>query len=57
MKLDQEQWEIFLDNYMDTERSTRLKFVKVIISVADQQKKGELIDRKAKAYTLYTLFK
>jgi hypothetical protein len=57
MKLDQEQWEIFLDNYMDTERSTRLKFVKVIISVADQQKKGVLIDRKAIAYTLYSLFK
>ena len=57
MKLDQEQWEIFLDNYMDTARSTRLKFVKVIISVADQQKKGVLIDRDAIAYTLYSLFK
>jgi len=57
MKLDQEQWEIFLDNYMDTERSTRLKFIKVLVSVADQHKKGVLIDRDAIAYTLYSLFK
>ena len=57
MELDQEQWKILLDNYMDTSRSTRLKFVKILISVADEYKKGILIDRNAIAYTLYSLFK
>jgi len=57
MNLDQEQWKIFLDNYLNTHRSTRLKFVKILISIADQHKKNIILDKEAISYTLYSLFK
>tara|TARA_R100000458_G_C8132856_1_gene147170 strand:- start:332 stop:520 length:189 start_codon:yes stop_codon:yes gene_type:complete len=56
-ELNKTEWRILLDNYLDCPRSTRLKFIKIMISIADKQKQGEIIDRNTIADTLQILFK